>query len=99
MIMVSDQAKAVLWESLQQSGIPPDRGLRLQPSDDGFVLEVDRPTEDDRVIRHRDVPVLIIDGDLDENIDELLIDIGEGPQGPQLTLRPLPGSPPNGLSQ
>ena len=93
MITVSGQAKAVLWESLQQSGIPADRGLRLQPGSEGYTLEIDKPTEDDRVIRHRDAPVLIIDGGLDDEVGNLLIDITDGPQGPQLTLQPLPESP------
>lgn len=90
MITVSDEAKAVLWETLQQSGIPSDRGLRFQPSEDGFLLELDQPTEDDRVIRHMDVPVLIIDGVVDEKVGDLLIDITIGSQGAQLTIRPIP---------
>jgi len=92
-ISVSEQAKNVLWTSLQQSGIPPDRGLRLQPGMEGFTLEIDQPTEEDRVIRHREAAVLIIDGGLDESIDDLLIDITDGPQGLQLTIQPTGASP------
>ncbi|MFQ6030068.1 MAG: hypothetical protein ACE5Q6_21555 [Dehalococcoidia bacterium] len=93
MITVSDHAKAVLWQSLQQAGIPTDRGLRLQRRVDGFAFELDQPTKDDRVIHHRDVPILIIDGGLDEEIDDLLIDVTNGPQGTQLTIHPLPDLP------
>ena len=96
MISVSEQAKYALWTSLQQSGVPADRGLRLQPGEEGFTLEIDEPTAEDRVIRHHETPVLIIDGVLDEKIDDLLIDITEGPQGPQLTIQPAPeGLPPD----
>ncbi|MFQ6025911.1 MAG: hypothetical protein ACE5Q6_00185 [Dehalococcoidia bacterium] len=90
MITISEYARAVLWQSLHQAGIPTDRGLRLQPEADGFTLGLDKPTEDDRVIHHRDVPVLIIDGVLDEWVDDLLIDVTDSPQGAQLTIRPLP---------
>lgn len=92
MISVSEQAKAILWETLQESGIPQDQGLRLQPGVDGFVLGLDKPNGDDRVIRHRNVPVLFIDGQLDDEVDDLLIDIAEDPEGSHLTLRRLPVS-------
>lgn len=96
MITVSDQAKEVLWTSLQRGGIPTDQGLRLQPGPEGFTLELDKPTEEDRVIRHEEAPVLIIDGGLDEKVEDLLIDVTESPQGPQLTIRPSPASPDSG---
>jgi hypothetical protein len=96
MITVSEQAKEVLWSSLQQSGIPTDQGLRLQPGPEGFTLELDKPNEEDRVIRHQEAPVLIIDGGLDEQVEDLIIDITESPQGPQLTIRPFPASPDGG---
>jgi hypothetical protein len=96
-ITVSEQAKSALWSSLQQSGIPTDRGLRLQPGEEGFTLEIDEPTQEDRVIRHNEAPVLIIDGGLDEQIDDLVIDITEGPQGPQLTIQPAPEPPAVGV--
>ncbi|MFQ6029500.1 MAG: hypothetical protein ACE5Q6_18645 [Dehalococcoidia bacterium] len=92
MITVSDRAKAVLSESLHQSGVPADRGFRLQPGADGFSLELDKPTRDDRVIRHMDVPVLIIDGVLDEKVDDLMSDVTDGEQGAQLTIRSTPPS-------
>lgn len=97
MITVSEQAKSALWSSLQQSGIPADRGLRLQPGDEGFTLEIDEPTEEDRVIRHNEAPVLIIEGGLDDQIDDLVIDITDGPQGPQLTIQPAPEPPVAGV--
>jgi hypothetical protein len=96
MISVSDQAKEVLWSSLQQSGISAGQGLRLQTGPNGFILELDKPTEEDRVIRHQETPVLIIDGGLDEEVEDLLIDVTESPQGPQLTIRPFPASPDRG---
>ncbi len=92
MISVSDQAKEVLWSSLQSGGISTDQGLRLQQGPEGFILELDKPTEEDRVIRHQHTPVLIIDGGLDEKVEDLLIDVTESPQGPQLTIRPSPAS-------
>ncbi len=87
MITVSDRAKGVLWQSLRESGQP---ALRLQPKAERYTLDVDLPTKDDRVIRYRDEPVLIIDGELDEV--DLLIDVTDGPQGAQLTIRSIPAS-------
>ena len=98
MITVSEQAKSALWTSLQQSGVPEDQGLRLQAESEGFTLEIDSPTEDDRVIRHQETPVIIIDGALDDQLDDLLIDITEGTQGPQLTIQPVAEPPPDNLT-
>lgn len=98
MITVSEQAKSALWASLQQSGIPTDQGLRLQAGSEGFTLEIDSPTEDDRVIRHQEAPVIIIDGVLDDQIDDMIIDITEGSQGPQLTIQPVAEPPPESLT-
>jgi hypothetical protein len=90
MITISHQAIATLWETLQESGIPDDRALRLQSNPEGFRLEIDMPSEDDRVIRHRDTPVLIIDGAKEDEFDDMLIDVTDGIEGRQLTIRPLP---------
>ena len=82
MITVTDQAKGVLWQSLRESGQP---ALRLQHTTEGYTLDVDLPSEDDRVIRYRHEPVLLIDIELDEV--DFLIDVTDGPKGAQLTIR------------
>ena len=82
MITVTDQAKGVLWQSLRESGQP---AFRLQPTAEGYTLDVDLPSKDDRVIRYRHDPVLLIDVELDEV--DLLIDVTDGPKGAQLTIR------------
>ena len=82
MITVTDQAKGILWQSLRESGQP---ALRLQPTAEGYILDVDLPSEDDRVIRYRHDPVLLIAVELDEV--DLLIDVTDGPKGAQLTIR------------
>ncbi len=92
MISVSDQAAEVLLESLQQSGIAPEDGLRLTAQDGTFELSVDSPTKGDRVIQRDGSNLIIVEEDLDQKIGEALIDVEDTPRGLELTLR-LPPEP------
>ena len=87
MILVSELAKSALLESLQQSGMTHGQALRLTASQGSFTLEVDRPTENDRVIRHGNSPVLIVDPETEEELGYAMIDIHDSAQGPALVFR------------
>jgi hypothetical protein len=84
MILVSELAKAALRESLDQSGMTRDQALRLTGSGGSFTLEVDQPTEDDRIIRYKDSPVIIVDQKTAEEVGDAIIDIQDSAQGPAL---------------
>ena len=85
--MVSELAKTVLLESLQASGISPDQGLRLRVGANGFLLETDQPTQQDRVIQHEGATVLIVDPDIEDAIGDAIIDVADNPEGAELVFR------------
>lgn len=87
MIEVSELAAMVLLESLQASGIDPDKGLRLEQEDGQFILRIDTPEENDLVIWHDKAIVLIVNRDLEREIGDALIDVEESAEGPDLTIR------------
>jgi hypothetical protein len=87
MILVSELAKTVLLESLQASGIPPDQGLRLRVGANGFLLETDQPTQQDRIIQHEGSTVVIVDPYIEGAIGDAIIDIADSPEGPELVFR------------
>ena len=89
MILVSDVAKAALWESLQESGVEPGWGLRLTATEGAFTLDLDYPKEQDRVIEHRDSKVIIVDRETEDLIGEAIIDINEGENGSELVFRKI----------
>lgn len=87
MILVSELAKTVLLESLQASGVPSDQGLRLRVSANGFLLETDQPTQQDRVIQHEGAAVVIVDTGIESAIGDAIIDVADSPEGPELVFR------------
>jgi hypothetical protein len=89
MILVSDLAKAALWESLQESGVEPGQGLRLNATQGAFTLDLDYPKEEDRVIEHRDSTVIIVDRETEDLIGDAIIDINEGENGSELVFRKI----------
>ncbi len=87
MIEVSELAATALLESLRVSGVGPDRGLRLIEKEGTFILDIDSPAEDDRVLRLNEDTVIIVSRDIEERCGAALIDVEEGPNGNKLTLR------------
>jgi hypothetical protein len=87
MIEITERAGAILVESLQASGVGPDQGMRLQEHDSGIALNLDTPTENDHVLKHQERTVLIVDRELGDKFGDTVIDVGEGPTGPKLTIR------------
>jgi hypothetical protein len=63
MVYVTDRAKRALLEAKRRAGIVyPDCGLRLMFGHDGTLgLVPDRPNDEDEVVSHADVTVLLVD--------------------------------------
>lgn len=89
MIQVSDLAKLALWESLEESGVAPEQGLRLIATHGAFTLDLDYPTDKDRVIQHRDSTVIIVDRETEDLVGDAIIDINEGENGSELVFRKI----------
>ncbi len=90
MIEVSELAANALVQSLEASGVEPDKGFRLTKQEDRFALEIDSPAEEDRVIRHEGAIALIVDQNTEEEVGDALIDVEDRPDGPQLMMRSKP---------
>lgn len=90
MVEVSELAATAMGQSLRASGVGPDKGFRLRKREKRFTLEIDNPAEDDQVIRHEEAIVLILDQDVKEEIGNIVIDVEERPEGPQLIMRSKP---------
>lgn len=90
MVELSELAATALVESVHASGVGVDKGFRLRKQEDKFALEIDSPAENDRVIKHQDAVVLIVDQGVEEEIGDVLIDVEERPGGPQLIMRSRP---------
>jgi len=95
MIEVSQTAATALRESLQFSGIEPNKGLRLTQDAENLLLEVDSPRESDRVVWFKKAPILIINRELEHSIGEGLIDVEEGIAVNHLVLRRENAAPHN----
>jgi hypothetical protein len=87
MIRVSDLAAMVMVESLEASGIGPERGLRLKKDGEELSLQIDSPGSDDRVVWHNGAIALIVDKQLEEAMGDALIDVEDDPEEPYLAIR------------
>jgi hypothetical protein len=87
MIQISEIAAMVILETLEASGVGPDKGLRLKRNNAGLSLHIDVPMSNDHVICHKKSVILIVDKDTDKNVGDALVDIDEGPEEPRLVLR------------
>jgi hypothetical protein len=90
MIKVSELAATALVQSVHASGEATDKGFRLRKQEDRFMLEIDSPAENDRVVKHQDAIALIVDQGVEEEAGDVLIDVEERPDGPQLIMRSTP---------
>jgi hypothetical protein len=90
MILVSEPAKAALWQSLGEDGAaPPEQALRLTATQGYFILDSDYPTERDRIIEHRDSPIIIVDQETEDLVGDAIIDVLEGENGSELVFRKI----------
>ncbi len=90
MIEVSELAGTAMVQSLRASNVPSDQGFRLRKGEDKFSLEIDSPAENDRVIRQEEAIVLIVDPGVEGEVGDVVIDVEERTDGPQLMMRSKP---------
>lgn len=87
MIGLSELAAMVLVESLEASGVGPEKGLRLKEEGSQFALQLDSPADNDRIIWHNGAMALIVDRDFEAKICDAFIDVEDGPNEPYLAIR------------
>lgn len=90
MIEVSELAAYALVQSLEASGVEPEKGFRLTKQEDIYSLEIDTPGLEDVVIRHEGAIALIVDQETEDEVGHVVIDVEDRPEGPQLMMRGKP---------
>ncbi len=87
MVDITSRAKSVLHEALELSGFGSETGLRLNRQQGNLTLDIDRAGVNDRAITYGSRTVIIIDRELDHEMGDVCVDIGEDPNGPELVVR------------
>ena len=87
MVGLSELAAMALVESLEASGVSPEKGLRLKAKGRQLALQLDSPGNNDRIIWHNGAIALIVDKDFEAEIGEAFIDIEDDPDEPYLAIR------------
>ena len=85
MLTVSDIAAEELRKTLDEA--EPEVAYRLVSSHEGYKMQLDSPSEDDRIIEKQDRVVLMLNPDVDQQLTGVVLDL-EGGEEKRLTLRP-----------
>lgn len=99
MLTVSDTATEALRDALDET--EADVAFRLVSAPEGYRMQLDSPSEQDRIIENEDRVVLMLDPEIDDKLTGAVLDVQQGDQ-PRLTLRPaieLPPEHPNGTEK
>ena len=76
MFAVSETATEELRMTLDE--VDPDVAYRLLVSEDGYDLQLDRPSERDRIIESEDRMVLMLAPDIDRELAGVVLDLKGG---------------------
>ena len=78
MLHISPAATIALHDNLANASVPPESGYRLAPSDNGYRFHLDRPTENDRVVRKEGRVVLMVAQPLNEALEGIALNLKDG---------------------
>ena len=87
MITVTECAKEELKAMLVSVGADLDKGLRLQPTRDGFALMLDSELSGDLVVEYEGFKVLLVAIEYFSIFDEATVDCHDTEDGPVLFLQ------------
>ena len=87
MITVTERAKEELKAILVDIGADLDKGLRLQPTTDGFALTLDSELSGDQVVKHEGLKILLVAIEYFSIFDKATVDCHDTEDGPVLFLR------------
>ena len=88
MLTVSETATEELRKTLDE--VPPDVAYRLVVSDDGYKLQLDSPSEGDRIIESEDRMVLMLAPGIDQELAGIVLDVNYLKGENKLSLRLVP---------
>jgi len=86
-ITVTDNAKQRLKEIISAKSDSEELGLRLVRNESGqFALVFDEEATDDLVVKHDESKILLVGKDLVDNLEGVVIDREDTPQGSSLVI-------------
>ncbi len=87
MVTVTEGAKQLLKEKLLAHRSEPDVCMRLESEPSGqLVLVLDRESEDDQVVEHDEMKVLLVAPEVATKLEGVTIDTEDTSEGPRLVL-------------
>lgn len=87
MIHVTERAREMFKEALDQITDGPSLILRLGPTGSGLGVFPDTPREEDEVIEHEGQAVLLIDPEVSEALAGKTVDVEDHTEGSRFVLR------------
>ena len=109
MLTVTDRAKDLIAQALEQNEAEDGQGLRIYLTDEGeFEMGVDQIREDDQVVEQGGRPLVLVDPEVSWELEGATLDAEQGPEGLDLMLdlpevedeeEDLSGTQPNGTSE
>lgn len=88
MLTVTERARKRLKNILNDKETQPGQSLRLVEEQGKHRLTVGVEQEDDQVVEHEGESVLLIDADTRAQLESLVLDLRDTPEGPQLAFAP-----------
>jgi Fe-S cluster assembly iron-binding protein IscA len=86
MLTVTQDAKNVLADILDRGNAPQEMALRLVAESGALHLKPDQERPEDTSFDHDGKTVLIVDEKLASDLNDVVLDAQQTPDGPQLTL-------------
>lgn len=90
MLRVNFNAMGVIRERLKKDGAAPGQALRVVENNGSLTLVVDKPRDGDHVVRYFGTILAMADPSVDGGSGDILVEVSEGPNGPELTVRRAP---------
>lgn len=87
MIHVTERAREMFKEALDQITDGPSLALRLGPTGSGLGVFPDAPRDEDEVIEHDGQAVLLIDPEVSEALAGKTVDVEDHTEGVRFVLR------------
>lgn len=87
MLTVTESAKQLLKETLQEHSDDPETGVRLSVNEGGqFGIVLDNEAEGDQIVEHEGAKVLLIAPGLATALERNTLDVQDTDEGPKLVI-------------
>jgi Fe-S cluster assembly iron-binding protein IscA len=88
MLTVTENARTVLKEILENAEAQPEQSLRLIEEEGNYGLALDTKQEGDQVVEHEGTTVLLVGAEIKTELEDIVLDLQDTPGGPRLAFVP-----------